>query len=423
MKRLALLLTFVFVLAFSAVAKAASDVSRVYELEFSGFEMPQKIQQNSTAETSVNFMNTGDAPVSNLKISFDLPGISTGGTVFVGQLGEGAVTTVPVALKATGATGKVTGSATVSFENGQGRVRSKTVALQTEIVKEKTNESSLNSSASAPRLMLIDNSLNCDYLSPDKTAELKITLKNYGSSALRNIKLAVSDESSQIKFPQAKAKYISSISAGATYVWSVELTASALATVGEKNITLSAEYEWGNAQSGLMNESISVKVNQTASLEFDGLRFPNYVYQKETVSLSVNLMNSGKALIKNCKLIFDVEGLESGGSVFVGDIPVGTSTSAGANLLVTAENTGEIRGTATVSFEDELGNIFTENVELMTTVKEPIPEKMPEEEDEPKYKFWYLFLIGGLVTGGAAGFAVPTIINAKKQQKEDELRL
>ncbi len=422
MKKISVLLVLFFLFCFTLAAQAADDVYSVSRLEFSGPEMPESIEQNGSAQVAINFMNTGTA-ISNLKISFDLPGISTGGTVFVGQLGEGGVTSVPVELKAIGALGKVSGSATVSFENEQGRIRSKTIALQTEIVKEKADNSEDNQSAATPRLMLTESSLSCDYLTPGETAKIKITLKNYGDCAIKNIKLSVSDESGEIAFISQKNKYVGSISAGDTFVWSVELTASALAAVGEKSILLGAEYEWGSGQSGSLSESIGIKLNQTASVEFDGLKLPNYVYQKETVSLSVNLMNSGKALIKNCKLIFDIVGLESGGSVFVGDIPVGSSTSAGANLLVTAENIGEIKGTATLSYEDELGNAFTEEVELLTTVKEPIPEKTVEEKEEPKYKFWYLFLIGGVILGGSVGFAVPTIINAKKQQKEDELRL
>ena len=61
-----------------------------------------------------------------------------------------------------------------------------------------------------------------------------------------------------------------------------------------------------------------------------------------------------------------------------------------------------------------------------TVIEEKPKRKEKKDEEETfntKFPKWWAFLIAGIASGGLVGFAVPTIIHAKKQRKEDELRL
>lgn len=280
--------------------------------------------------------------------------------------------------------------------------------------------------ASQPRLMITDYELSSDSLSPSETSELKITFKNFSSSkAVNNIKLSISDESGDISAGGMPTKYVNCIYAGSTYVWTVELTASKIAKTGEHKLSVTAEYEdkYFNAYSS--GDVISLNITQTADAEYNGIQLPAKLVQGDTQSVTVKLMNTGKTVLKNCKVDFKINGLSSSGALFIGEIPEGESKEGTINLRVSKDVLGEVKGTATIYYEDEFGEVYTKTADISTVIekKVEVAEKTEEKEEEKKNPLWWLFLTGGLAAGGTAGFAIPTAIRNRKQRKEDELRL
>ena len=61
------------------------------------------------------------------------------------------------------------------------------------------------------------------------------------------------------------------------------------------------------------------------------------------------LMNTGKSVIRNAKVSLDVEGVTTGGVLFIGEVPVGESKSGTINFMVDSDAEGEIKGTATIT--------------------------------------------------------------------------
>lgn len=278
--------------------------------------------------------------------------------------------------------------------------------------------------ASVPRVMVTDFSVEGDSLTPDKNSELTVTLKNYSKTkAVKNIKLSLTEESGDIKPVGTGTQYVEKINAGKTYKWTVKLTASKTAEIGEHAITLSYEYEDKYYAQYSGSDVIRVNVRQSVGLDYSGIQLAAKVTQEDTVTMEVGLMNTGKSGIRNCKLDFDIEGLESGGTTYIGEIAAGESTSGSANLRVSSDKLGDVSGTVTIYYEDEFGKEYTKTAEVSTTIVEKTVEKETEEEDEKKNPQWWAFLIGGIVLGGAAGCAVPLSISAHKARKEDELRL
>lgn len=278
---------------------------------------------------------------------------------------------------------------------------------------------------SQPRVMLTSYSIEGDSISPDKEKELEIVIKNYSpKKAISNIKLSLSEESGDIKAKGTGTKYVKKIGADSTYTWKLPIAASKTAQSGEHKLTLNVEYEdkYYNAYSA--SDTISINVVQTVSLDYDSVQLPAKVTQGNTETISPNLMNTGKSLIRNCKLSFDIDGLESGGVLFIGEIPAGTNTAGSANLRVSSEKLGEVKGTITISYEDEFGKTYSKKAEVSTVIEEK--KEVAEEEnkeEEKKNPLWWLFLIAGAAAGGALGFGIPAIIRSNKQRKEDEMRL
>ncbi|MFR5876890.1 MAG: COG1361 S-layer family protein [Eubacterium sp.] len=278
--------------------------------------------------------------------------------------------------------------------------------------------------ASMPRVMVTDFSVDGGSITPNKKSEVTITFKNYSKTkAVKNIKLSLTEESGDIKPVGTGTQYVEKINAGKTYKWTVKLTASKTAEIGEHAITVACEYEDKYYTQYTASDIIRVNVKQSVGLDYSGVQLPAKVTQADTVTLEISLLNTGKSNIRNCKLDFDIEGLESGGSTYIGEIPAGESTAGTANLRVSSEKLGTVSGTVTISYEDEFGKEYKKTAEVSTAIVEKVIEQDDDEEEEKKNPQWWAFLLGGVVLGGGVGCAIPLSISSYKARKEDELRL
>lgn len=279
--------------------------------------------------------------------------------------------------------------------------------------------------ASQPRLMVTSYKLEDDSLSPEKKSELEITMKNYSATkALCNVKLSILDETGDIKPDGMGTQYVERIYAGSTYTWKIPLTVSKKAETGEHKLTITMDYEDKYYTPYSASDTISINVKQSVAIDYDSLILPVKVTQGDTETVSPCIMNTGKSVIRNCKISFDIEGMESGGTLFIGEIPAGESKNGSANLRVGTDVLGETKGTATITYEDEFGESYEKTAELSTIIEEKIELPVQEEEEnEKRNPLWWLFMLIGLAAGGALGFGIPTAIRSSKQRKEDELRL
>lgn len=286
-----------------------------------------------------------------------------------------------------------------------------------------TAEAETAMDSSQPRLMVTDYEVKD--VKPNKKTNIKIKFKNYSSKkSVSNIKLSIADESGEIKPEGTGVQFVSRIKAGSTYTWETALTASPTAQIGEHKLTVTAEYEDKYYSAYSATDTLLVNVKQTVGLDYDGIVLPKKVTQDDTVTIEFNLMNTGKSKIRNARLTFDIDNIESGGTAFVGEIEAGENGTGTANLRVSKDYLGETKGIITLRYEDEFAKEYKTEIPVSTAITEKIEiSEKEEEEEQSKYPLWWVFMLVGLAVGGGAGFAVPTIINANKQRKEDELRL
>jgi uncharacterized membrane protein len=287
------------------------------------------------------------------------------------------------------------------------------------------NDEEKQADASTPRLMVTSYEVEKGSISPNKKATVKVTLKNQSSTkAVKNIKLSLSEESGEIKPDGMGTEYVKSIYAGGTYTWQFDLTATPTAQIGEHQVTVNMEYEDKDYNAYSSSDVIRINVKQTVKLDYDGAKLPVKVTQGDTISVDINLMNTGKTDLSNCKLDFDIDNLESGGTTFVGDIPAGENKTGSTNLQISSDTLGEATGTITISYDDAYGKTHSQAIDVSTTIIEKVAQTQSEAEEETtKYPLWWAFLLGGIVVGGGIGCAIPISINARKQRKEDEMRL
>lgn len=297
---------------------------------------------------------------------------------------------------------------------------------ETEKSAEETKEEPTTEDNSTPRFMVTGYELSEKSLTPEKSATLSVTFKNYSSTkALYNIKFSLSDPSGEILTTGMPTKYVKSVSAGGVYTWKIELTATNSASIGQHDLQITAEYEDKNFGSYSSSDTVRVDVRQSVKLKYSGASLPKKVIQGDTQTVTVELMNTGKSTIYNCTLDFDIESMQSGGSVFVGNIEPAQSAQGSANLRVDSDALGKVSGKITITYEDDYGKEYKKTVDVSTDIEEKVEQvaTTTEDEKEKKNPLWWLFILIGLAVGGGAGFGIPWLINDKKQRKEDDLRL
>ena len=284
-------------------------------------------------------------------------------------------------------------------------------------------ETTMNSSQ--PRLMVSAYKLTSESVTPAENTTIEITFKNYSNSkAVYNIKLSLLEESGEIKPVGTGTQFVNKIGAGGSYTWKVELNASKTAQIGEHRLSAAAEYEDEYYSAFSSSDTLLVNVMQSVVLDYSGIELPKKVTQDSTVTAEINLMNTGKSPLRNAKVNFDIDGLDSGSVLFIGEIPAGESKGGSANLRVSKDKLGDVSGTATLSYEDEFGNEYSKEINISTKIEEKVETENKEEtKKEQKYPLWWAFLLTGAAVGGIVGFIIPTAINATKKRKEDELRL
>lgn len=279
---------------------------------------------------------------------------------------------------------------------------------------------------STPRFMVTEYKLSEAGLSPENSAELSVTFKNYSKSkALYNIKLTLEDPNGEILTEGMPTQYVGYISAGGSYTWNVKLKATNTATVGSHDIQISSEYEDKYYSSYSSSDTLRIDIKQPVKLKYSGASLPKKVVQGETQTVEITLMNTGKSKIFNCTLDFDIDKMSSGGSTFVGDIEPAQSAVGSANLKIDGDALGKTDGKILITYEDSYGKEYKKTVKVSTVIEERVIETVSSEEEKDKKgnSLWWLFLLIGALVGGGLDFGILFAVNDRKQRKEDDLRL
>lgn len=289
----------------------------------------------------------------------------------------------------------------------------------------KPTKKATTQNASRPQLIVTSYSLDGKYVSPSKSANLSVILKNESKDkSIKNLKLTISEEKNDIKFKR-ETFFVDEIKPKGTYTLNIELTAAKTAEIGEHKLVLASTYEDKYFTSFESSDNILINVKQKTALDYDGIILPKKLTQDDTATMEVNLMNTGKSAIRNAKISFDIDGLETGGVLFIGMIKAGESKTGSANFQVSSSKLGDVKGTATLSYEDDFGKSYSESISLSSTIIKKKAVKSDSDMDKKKSKFslWWLFLLIGLAIGGGVGAIIPISINQSKKRKEDDLRL
>lgn len=252
---------------------------------------------------------------------------------------------------------------------------------------------------------------------------LTLTLKNSVTTKdVKNMLVTVDLDNLQINLLEKSTVIpVDSLKAGQEIQLPLHFSTDPNIQEGKHTVKFHFTYDSSSTLKLSSEGSVIVDVRQPAELSYDGAVLPAKVFQDDTVGISLNLMNTGKSPLYNCRIDCNVEGLHSGGTIFVGEIPAGENKMGRGNLRVSKEILGDVKGTILISYEDAFGTDFRKEVEV-TTLIDPKPQP-PEEEKEKNPSYWWAFGLAGIAVGALGSFGIPWLIRDRKQRKEDDLRL
>ena len=429
MKRI-LSILFALMLAFVLALPAFAENESQPRVMITDYSVDGELKVGEKAKISVTLTNMSKtAAVRNMKIAFseasgDLvpTGRSSG---YVEALGcrKSCTWELEVIVSENAKDGAHTVSVSCEYETAQGQAGTSTDSFTLNVAGKKQTAEPTNNN-SKPYLMVTEYTIENGSIIPGESRNVSITIKNTSpSNAVSNIKLSLAEESGEIIPEGTGTAYVAKIGAGGTYTWSVALTAANTAKTGEHTVKLDMEYEGGSNLQFTASDIIRLPVRQSVKLDYSGAQLPAKTVQGETVTLSINLMNTGKSKLYNCMISCDIDSLESGGSVLLGEIPSGESKNGSLNLRVSSETLGEVSGVIKITYEDDFGETYEKTAELSTVIEEKVIKADTEEKEEKKNPLWWLFVLIGAIIGGALGYGIPYAIRSNKQRKEDEKRL
>ncbi len=257
-----------------------------------------------------------------------------------------------------------------------------------------------------------------------------ITLKN--TSKKRSVKnmtvTATSDCTNLLLLNESNIIYIDKLAKEDTADIELKYKADLATPPGRYTISLAMEYETGDAETLSSAGSVSVTVTQPLRVEMEMPKIEAEVNAGDTLPLSFQVMNLGRAAVYNVRVELTAPGLIPTGTAFIGNMEAGTAATEDMNVFIGTKNMSEgyegedkygyTSGMATLVYEDAEGNVFTQQAEIYTNINEPvITVSAPEEEEKPTASQWWIsVVIGGAVI---AGLVIYLVMRKKREGKND----
>ena len=223
-------------------------------------------------------------------------------------------------------------------------------------------------------------------LAVGEKGEVKLTLSNpCKATDLEDVELKMSDAEGHILPREAETLRAGNLAPGQSITVTYPVTVLAKATVVPH--ILKIDLSWTAAgQENTCSSNHTVAIGQTIRLEQGGVKMASSVYAGDSVTLSVPLMNMGRANVVNVLATVSMPGITDRQSALVGTIQPGETKQAQIILTPGKGTEGDFSGTLTVECTDEDGNPASFDLPLSLTVEKPVMKETEQAADGQKEK-------------------------------------
>ena len=254
-----------------------------------------------------------------------------------------------------------------------------------------------SSDGSVPRVIVTGFSTDPEKVKAGTDFTLTIHLKNTSKKSrvknmLFDLTAPVEGSDEQTSAPAflpssgSSSIYLDGMKAGGTADISIKLNAKSDLLQKPYSVELSMKYEDANSAAVEATSSISIPIKQDARFEFSDFEInPESISVGEEANVMCNLYNLGRIKLYNVKAVFEGNAIEKE-EVFVGNVESGATASIDAMLTGARSTQGPENVTMTMSYENEDGEVITEEKQLMLEVTEKMEDSMETDMEMPEEK-------------------------------------
>lgn len=285
------------------------------------------------------------------------------------------------------------------------------------------------SGVSVPRVMVEDFSVNPGRVFAGQAFTVDFALRNTSTATrVQNLKVTLaSPDTAFLPTGGSSSIFIPRISAGRSSSQSMSFRALPALEAKPYPLTITVEYEDGNANPFSATETLAIEVNQELRVDSS---LPTIVPQGLMIgqqgSMTFAIQNQGKAKLFNARVT-----VAEGQSIAAVDHFVGTiepGASGAVDLTVTANEVSTTPVELVITYEDVNGEQFRLSRQVDVPVMEEVPpvepgipeEPMPEEMGFP----WFAVIAGTVLLCGLAAVVIMMAASRRRRAAlEDEASL
>lgn len=421
------------------VARYGQTVNIVLPLVNLGYDNLTNIVVSPEISTS-----TDDFPFEIEKTSYnvyinDLPGSSSG----LGIMDRRREVTYTLKTRDNVTSGYQRLTFDVTYTLSSGETETTTIDTFIETVGKTGATSEDGSKVSTPRLIVSGFTTTPETVKAGDTFTLTLHITNTSkATAVSNLTFDLqapvsgtgndntSDTAAFLPVSGSSIIFVDSIAAGATKDISIDLESRADLSQKPYVLTVNMEYEDSEYNAYTADASVSIPIKQEARFDIgtiDVMPASIAVGSESNVMFSIN--NTGKTTLYNVNVTFDSASV-TGGDTFLGNIEVGATGNVDAMITGEAVTADDGKVKAIISYEDESGNVSTQEKEFELFVTEETFDDFGMGDDMMNEEF-----VDGASTGSnhvvliiciivvvlaLAGVAVFIIIKKKKKKGSDD---
>ena len=392
-------------------------VTQKAQLQPGGIQAEGTVTAGEKWTAALPLMNPGNAEIHSVMASLSLPGLVEKQVVLVGDIVPSETKEAQFAVTlGKDVSGDFSGTVDVTGTDGNGNPVAFSVPVSLTVEKP--------SDVLTVSLRMDVSQVQGD-LKVGENGVLTATLTNPDPLIpYESITLRITDNSGDILPQAADTVYIPALAPGASYSLSFPVTVLPKASVSPH--ILKFEMNWiARKQTVTRTESYTLPVRQEIRLEQGGLKMASSVIAGDSVTLSLPLMNMGKADIVNVLATVSLPGITERQAVLVGTIAPGETRQAQITLTTGKDISGDFQGTLTVEGEDNDGNPVSFSMPISLTVEKPVSQPAATDETTLKDEKTPLLVYG--LAGGCglffAAFLLQGILLRRKIRRLEEEKL
>lgn len=296
---------------------------------------------------------------------------------------------------------------------------------------------------SEPRLIITGYEIDKGEIKAGDEFELTVYIMNTSDrTSVSNIKFTLSskedgNENCFVPMSGSSTMFVKRIGIGETIPLVVEMTAKPTLEAKSYPLTIEAEYEDYEVTPYTSRESISIPVTQELRISTGNVEvMPASIEVGSQSNIMFPINNLGKSKVYNVSVTFEGDSI-TGGESFEGNLESGGTANVDTMVTGIAATMDEGYITAVISYENEKGEIFTQEKEIQLWVSEPyFPEMdMGMEGDiywedmevmEPEVQSglpvgMIIAAVGGVLGVGLIVVIVIIVKHRKRKKQEEEI--